>query len=71
MLRNKARSGQNCCLLEEAYSTVSSLPQRSENTHHVAMIHNYPATLGVLGEPIRQVRTGGAHGGWGVGEGGG
>ena len=57
MLRNKARNGQNCCLLEEAYSTVSSLPQRSENTHHVAMIENYPATLGVLGEPIRQVRT--------------
>ncbi|XP_030218591.1 obscurin isoform X3 [Gadus morhua] len=54
MLRNKARNGQNCCLLEEAYSTVSSLPQRSENTHHVAMIENYPATLGVLGEPIRQ-----------------
>ena len=52
MLRNKARNGQNCCLLEEAYSTVSSLPQRSENTHHVAMIENYPATLGVLGEPI-------------------
>ncbi|CAL8280430.1 unnamed protein product [Lota lota] len=54
MLRNKARNGQNCCLLEEAYSTVSSLPQRSENTHHVAMIQNYPATLEVLGEPIRQ-----------------
>ncbi|CAL8345067.1 unnamed protein product [Merluccius merluccius] len=54
MLRNKARNGQNCCLLEEAYSTVSSLPQRSENTHHVTMIQNYPATLEVLGEPIRQ-----------------
>lgn len=34
---------------------VSSLPQRSENTHHVSMIENYPATLEVLGEPIRQV----------------
>lgn len=34
---------------------VSSLPQRSENTHHVSMIENYPATLDVLGEPIRQV----------------
>ncbi|KAJ3594699.1 hypothetical protein NHX12_004006 [Muraenolepis orangiensis] len=54
MLRNKARNGQNCCLLEEAYSTVSSLPQRSENTHHVSMIQNYPATLDMLGEPIRQ-----------------
>ena len=34
---------------------VSALPQRSENTHHVGMIENYPATLEVLGEPIRQV----------------
>uniref|UniRef100_A0A667ZJT8 Obscurin, cytoskeletal calmodulin and titin-interacting RhoGEF a n=1 Tax=Myripristis murdjan TaxID=586833 RepID=A0A667ZJT8_9TELE len=54
MIRNKARNGQNCCLLEEAYAMVSSLPQRSENTHHVSMIENYPATLEVLGEPIRQ-----------------
>ncbi|XP_056149779.1 obscurin-like [Lampris incognitus] len=54
MIRNKARNGQNCCLLEEAYAMVSSLPQRSENTHHVSMIENYPATLDVLGEPIRQ-----------------
>lgn len=34
---------------------VSALPQRSENTHHVSMIENYPATLDVLGEPMRQV----------------
>lgn len=34
---------------------VSALPQRSENSHHVSMIENYPATLEVLGEPIRQV----------------
>ncbi|XP_041965057.1 obscurin isoform X3 [Alosa sapidissima] len=54
LIRNKARNGQNCCLLEEAYAMVSSLPQRSENTHHVSLIENYPATLEVLGEPIRQ-----------------
>ncbi|XP_067109219.1 obscurin [Osmerus mordax] len=54
LIRNKARNGQNCCLLEEAYAMVSSLPQRSENTHHVSLIGNYPATLDVLGEPIRQ-----------------
>ncbi|XP_035026918.2 obscurin isoform X44 [Hippoglossus stenolepis] len=54
LIRNKARNGQNCCLLEEAYAMVSALPQRSENTHHVTMIENYPATLEVLGEPIRQ-----------------
>uniref|UniRef100_UPI003AB0B308 obscurin n=1 Tax=Centroberyx gerrardi TaxID=166262 RepID=UPI003AB0B308 len=54
LIRNKAKNGQNCCLLEEAYAMVSSLPQRSENTHHVSMIENYPATLEVLGEPIRQ-----------------
>ncbi|XP_058481105.1 obscurin [Solea solea] len=54
LIRNKARNGQNCCLLEEAYAMVSALPQRSENTHHVSMIENYPATLEILGEPIRQ-----------------
>ncbi|KAI3374875.1 hypothetical protein L3Q82_021410 [Scortum barcoo] len=54
LIRNKARNGQNCCLLEEAYAMVSALPQRSENTQHVSMIENYPATLEVLGEPIRQ-----------------
>uniref|UniRef100_A0A3B3D722 Obscurin, cytoskeletal calmodulin and titin-interacting RhoGEF a n=1 Tax=Oryzias melastigma TaxID=30732 RepID=A0A3B3D722_ORYME len=53
-IRNKARNGQNCCLLEEAFAMVSALPQRSDNTHHVSMIENYPATLEVLGEPIRQ-----------------
>lgn len=36
---------------------VSALPQRSENSHHVSMIENYPATLEVLGEPIRQVSS--------------
>ena len=55
LIRNKARNGQNCCLLEEAYAMVSSLPQRSESTHHVSLIENYPATLDNLGEPIRQV----------------
>ncbi|XP_027876362.1 obscurin isoform X19 [Xiphophorus couchianus] len=54
LIRNKARNGQNCCLLEEAYAMVSALPQRSDNTHHVSLIENYPATLEVLGEPIRQ-----------------
>ncbi|XP_077363922.1 obscurin [Festucalex cinctus] len=54
LIRNKARNGQNCCLLEEAYAMVSALPQRSENTHHVSMIENYPATLEALGEPLRQ-----------------
>ncbi|XP_061588383.1 obscurin isoform X12 [Cololabis saira] len=54
LIRNKARNGQNCCLLEEAYAMVSGLPQRSDNTHHVSMIENYPATLENLGEPIRQ-----------------
>lgn len=54
LIRNKARNGQNCCLLEEAYAMMSALPQRSENSHHVSLIENYPATLEVLGEPIRQ-----------------
>ncbi|KAM6920582.1 obscurin [Lycodopsis pacificus] len=54
LIRNKAKNGQNCCLLEEAYAMVSALPQRSENTHQVSMIDNYPATLEVLGEPMRQ-----------------
>lgn len=57
MIKNKARNGQNCCLLEEAYAMVSSLPTRSENTHHVSLIENYPANLEALGEPIRQVLT--------------
>ncbi|KAI4893348.1 hypothetical protein NFI96_024137 [Prochilodus magdalenae] len=54
LIRNKARNGQNCCLLEEAYALLSSLPTRSENTHHVSLIENYPANLEALGEPIRQ-----------------
>ncbi|XP_072536379.1 obscurin isoform X3 [Salminus brasiliensis] len=54
LIRNKARNGQNCCLLEEAYTMVSSLPTRSENTHHVSLIENYPANLEALGEPVRQ-----------------
>uniref|UniRef100_A0AAV2JPG1 non-specific serine/threonine protein kinase n=1 Tax=Knipowitschia caucasica TaxID=637954 RepID=A0AAV2JPG1_KNICA len=54
LIRNKAKNGQNCCLLEEAYAMVSALPQRSDNTHHVSLIENYPATLEVLGEPVRQ-----------------
>lgn len=56
MIRNKARNGQNCCLLEQAYAMVSSLSQRSDNTHHVSLIENYPANLEALGEPIRQVK---------------
>ncbi|XP_059391295.1 obscurin-like [Carassius carassius] len=54
LIRNKARNGQNCCLLEQAYAMVSSLSQRSENTHHVSLIESYPANLEALGEPIRQ-----------------
>ncbi|XDV47853.1 hypothetical protein PO909_017402 [Leuciscus waleckii] len=54
LIRNKAKNGQNCCLLEQAYAMVSSLSQRSENTHHVSLIENYPANLEALGEPIRQ-----------------
>uniref|UniRef100_A0A9J8DG01 non-specific serine/threonine protein kinase n=1 Tax=Cyprinus carpio carpio TaxID=630221 RepID=A0A9J8DG01_CYPCA len=54
LIRNKARNGQNCCLLEQAYAMVSSLSRRSENTHHVSLIENYPANLEALGEPIRQ-----------------
>ncbi|MGH0164441.1 UNVERIFIED_CONTAM: hypothetical protein FKN15_072700 [Acipenser sinensis] len=54
MIRNKARSGQNCALLEEAFAIVSSLPHRSENTLHFSLIENYPANLEALGEPIRQ-----------------
>ncbi|KAF7708348.1 hypothetical protein HF521_017405 [Silurus meridionalis] len=54
MIKNKARNGQNCCILEEAYAMVSALPTRSENTRHVSLIENYPANLEALGEPIRQ-----------------
>ncbi|KTF74069.1 hypothetical protein cypCar_00016025 [Cyprinus carpio] len=54
LIRNKAKSGQNCCLLEDAFAIVSSLPWRAENLHHLSMIENYPAPLKGLGEPIRQ-----------------
>ncbi|KAF4110126.1 obscurin [Onychostoma macrolepis] len=54
LIRNKAKSGQNCCLLENAFAIVSSLPWRAENLHHLSMIENYPAPLKGLGEPIRQ-----------------
>ncbi|XP_016431454.1 obscurin-like [Sinocyclocheilus rhinocerous] len=54
LIRNKAKSGQNCCLLEDAFAIVSSLPWRAENLHHLSMIENYPAPLKGLGEPTRQ-----------------
>ncbi|XP_063057570.1 obscurin isoform X3 [Engraulis encrasicolus] len=54
LIRNKAKFGRNCALLEDAFSVVSSLPWRAENMEQVAMIENYPAPLSGLGEPIRQ-----------------
>ncbi|XP_068175389.1 obscurin [Antennarius striatus] len=54
LLKNKAKSGQNCCFLEEAFSMVSCLPWRSDNLHQVSLIENYPAHLTTLGEPVRQ-----------------
>ncbi|XP_075703653.1 obscurin [Rhinoderma darwinii] len=54
MIRNKARNGKNCALLEQAYSIVSALTRRAENFLHVSLIENYPGTLEALGEPIRQ-----------------
>uniref|UniRef100_A0A8C5LEG3 Obscurin n=1 Tax=Jaculus jaculus TaxID=51337 RepID=A0A8C5LEG3_JACJA len=54
LIRNKARNGQNCTLLEQAYAVVSALPQRAENKLHVSLMENYPGTLEALGEPIRQ-----------------
>lgn len=59
LIRNKARSRQNCAPLEQAYAMVSALPQRAENQLHVSLMENYPGTLEALGEPIRQV---GGHG---------
>ncbi|KAI4872326.1 hypothetical protein NFI96_027754 [Prochilodus magdalenae] len=53
-IRNKAKSGQSCCLLEDAFSMLSSLPWRAENLQHVSLIENYPAPLKGLGEPFRQ-----------------
>ncbi|XP_050933200.1 LOW QUALITY PROTEIN: obscurin [Lates calcarifer] len=54
LIKNKARSGQSCCLLEDAFSMVSCLPWRSDNLHQVSLIENYPAPLTALGEPVRQ-----------------
>ena len=69
LIRNKARNGQNCALLEQAYAVVSALPQRAENQLHVSLMENYPGTLEALGEPIRQVGLR-VHGGPWVVEGG-
>ncbi|XP_044055731.1 obscurin isoform X3 [Siniperca chuatsi] len=54
LIKNKAKSGQSCCLLEDAFSIVSCLPWRSDNLHQVSLIENYPAPLTALGEPVRQ-----------------
>ncbi|KAM8745978.1 obscurin isoform 6-T7 [Acanthopagrus schlegelii] len=54
LIKNKAKSGQSCCLLEDAFSMMSCLPWRSDNLHHVSLIENYPAPLTTLGEPVRQ-----------------
>ncbi|XP_008290272.1 obscurin [Stegastes partitus] len=54
LIKNKAKSGQSCYLLEDAFSTVSCLPWRSDNLHQVSLIENYPAPLTALGEPVRQ-----------------
>ncbi|XP_042369826.1 obscurin [Plectropomus leopardus] len=53
-IKNKAKSGQSCCLLEDTFSMVSCLPWRSDNLHKVSLIENYPAPLIALGEPVRQ-----------------
>lgn len=55
LIKNKAKSGQSCCLLEDAFSMMSCLPWRSDNLHQVSLIENYPAPLTTLGEPVRQV----------------
>ncbi|XP_020557934.1 obscurin isoform X4 [Oryzias latipes] len=54
LIKNKAKSGQSCYLLEDAFSLVSCLPWRSNNLHQVSLIENYPAPLTALGEPVRQ-----------------
>ncbi|KAK3566244.1 hypothetical protein QTP86_030032, partial [Hemibagrus guttatus] len=54
LIRNKAKSGQSCCLLQDAFSMVSSLPWRAENMQQMSLIDNYPAPLKALGEPVRQ-----------------
>ncbi|XP_059196374.1 obscurin [Centropristis striata] len=54
LIKNKAKSGQSCCLLEDTFSMVSCLPWRSDNLHQVSLIENYPAPLIALGEPVQQ-----------------
>ncbi|KAM4739603.1 obscurin isoform 2-T2 [Anableps anableps] len=54
LIKNKAKSGQSCYLLEDAFSVVSCLPWRSDNMHRVSLIEKYPAPLTALGEPVRQ-----------------
>ncbi|XP_051803564.1 obscurin isoform X3 [Acanthochromis polyacanthus] len=54
LIKNKAKSGQSCYLLEDAFSIVSCLPWRSDNVHQVSLIDSYPAPLTALGEPVRQ-----------------
>ncbi|KAM4548970.1 obscurin isoform 2-T2 [Odontesthes bonariensis] len=54
LIKNKAKSGQSCYMLEDAFSMVSCLPWRSDNLHQVSLIENYPAPLTALGEPVRQ-----------------
>ncbi|KAM9762435.1 obscurin isoform 2-T2 [Menidia menidia] len=54
LIKNKAKSGQSCYILEDAFSMVSCLPWRSDNLHQVSLIENYPAPLTGLGEPVRQ-----------------
>ncbi|KAM3620450.1 uncharacterized protein V6R79_023680 [Siganus canaliculatus] len=54
LIKNKAKSGQSCCLLEDAFSMVSCLPWRSDNLRQVSLVENYPAPLTALGEPVRQ-----------------
>ncbi|XP_054644774.1 obscurin isoform X2 [Dunckerocampus dactyliophorus] len=53
-IKNKAKSGQSCCLLEDAFSLVSCLHWKSDNLHQASLIENYPAPLTALGEPVRQ-----------------
>ncbi|KAL1023125.1 hypothetical protein UPYG_G00036690 [Umbra pygmaea] len=54
LIKNKAKCGKNCCLLEDAFSMIACLPWRSDNLHQVSLIENYPAPLTALGDPIRQ-----------------
>ncbi|XP_062308204.1 obscurin [Osmerus eperlanus] len=54
LIKNKAKTGKSCGLLEDAFSMVSCLPWRSDNVHQVSLIESYPAPLSALGEPLRQ-----------------